>query len=215
MKRLFVSDLHIGNENSKYKKFLNILSLEAYSEIYLVGDIFDLWEKDFESIKKDHNDFFILLNYIITVYKTKVFYIIGNHDREIDITKDRIFSRINTAISIDLKNTKVFHGHQFDYLICNYSVWYKLYLWITQKTGLRFNVDISSKKKSKYFNLLLSDIKNQAIKNNPNVKTIIMGHTHSPEHIIIDDFQYINLGDWVEHLSYVVEKDGQFSLKIL
>jgi len=45
-----------------------------------------------------------------------------------------------------------------------------------------------------------------------------MGHTHMPEVVIwVNEDEiiktYVNTGDWVEHSTYVLIKDGQLRLK--
>ena len=56
------------------------------------------------------------------------------------------------------------------------------------------------------------------LKWNKTADVFIMGHTHIPEAVIwIDEEEkiktYVNTGDWVEHQTYVMIKDGQLRLK--
>ncbi|NPA27811.1 MAG: hypothetical protein GXN91_02000, partial [Epsilonproteobacteria bacterium] len=45
-------------------------------------------------------------------------------------------------------------------------------------------------------------------------EAIVCGHLHLPQIKEIKGIKYINSGDWVKHLSYIVEdKDGEFKLK--
>ena len=53
---------------------------------------------------------------------------------------------------------------------------------------------------------------------NQQADVFIMGHTHIPEAVIwIDDQEkiktYVNTGDWIEHQTYAIIKDGQIRLK--
>ena len=34
------------------------------------------------------------------------------------------------------------------------------------------------------------------------IDIVIAGHVHSPEHLVTDTGQYVNLGDWIEHRTY-------------
>ena len=53
---------------------------------------------------------------------------------------------------------------------------------------------------------------------NKGVDVFIMGHTHIPEVVIwVDENEkiktYANIGDWVEHSTYILIKDKQLRLK--
>ena len=53
---------------------------------------------------------------------------------------------------------------------------------------------------------------------NKDADVFIMGHTHIPEVVIwVNEEEsiktYVNTGDWVEHSTYVLIKDGQLRLK--
>ena len=56
------------------------------------------------------------------------------------------------------------------------------------------------------------------LKWNEEADVFIMGHTHVPEVVIwVDQDEkiktYVNCGDWVEHCTYVIVKNGQLRLK--
>ncbi|MBK7252827.1 MAG: hypothetical protein IPI04_02645 [Ignavibacteria bacterium] len=42
---------------------------------------------------------------------------------------------------------------------------------------------------------------------------MIMGHRHKPQAVPFENGFYINLGDWINHFSYGVFKNGRFELK--
>ena len=53
---------------------------------------------------------------------------------------------------------------------------------------------------------------------NKEADVFIMGHTHIPEAVIwIDEDEsiktYVNTGDWVDHQTYAIIKDGQIRLR--
>jgi UDP-2,3-diacylglucosamine pyrophosphatase LpxH len=53
---------------------------------------------------------------------------------------------------------------------------------------------------------------------NDDVDVFIMGHTHKPEALIWVDHKgniktYVNTGDWIDHETYVLIKDGNVRLK--
>ena len=56
------------------------------------------------------------------------------------------------------------------------------------------------------------------LKWNEEADVFIMGHTHTPEAVIWVDKDeniktYVNTGDWVEHSTYVIIKNGEVRLK--
>ena len=213
--RLIVSDLHLGNPESQYKKLLLILAKADFTELYLAGDIFDLWVKDFLDIKRDCFDFFKTLDDLISK-GIVVNYFLGNHDEEIDVT-DPVFDRINIKLTdleiIADKKVKFFHGDRYDYLMKNYSLAFKFCAWFFSLFGSSYQTSLSSKRRTKNFAFLLNEIKETAIKENSHVDVLIMGHTHIAEDVIVDGIRYINSGDWINNNSYIVDENGKFELR--
>ncbi|RLG13545.1 hypothetical protein DRN69_05450 [Candidatus Pacearchaeota archaeon] len=82
IKRLFVSDVHLGSKLCKPKVVRNFKKLIEkfvnYDEVYLLGDIFDFWVKEPEILLKEYKDIVESLNEASA--STKLYYIVGNHD---------------------------------------------------------------------------------------------------------------------------------------
>jgi UDP-2,3-diacylglucosamine hydrolase len=207
-----VSDLHLGKSDSQYKKFLELLKSEKPDELYLIGDIFDLWVKNFKYIREKCCDFFNTLEEF-SINGTKIFYILGNHDFDIDLQKDPIFDKMSICIEKKLNDTILFHGHQYDFLMVNYFYLVRFLTFIYSLFNSKYETSLASKRKDKEFDFLLNDIKNKAVQENKDFKTIIMGHTHIADDCVIDNVRYINLGDWVTNLTYAIEIDGIIELK--
>ena len=74
MRRLIISDLHIGSMFSKENDILRILKNETYDELILGGDIID-----FIRIPKFTKKSLDIFNYLIKL-NIPIIYIVGNHD---------------------------------------------------------------------------------------------------------------------------------------
>jgi UDP-2,3-diacylglucosamine pyrophosphatase LpxH len=74
MKRVIISDLHIGSKYSKEKELLEFLNLIECDELILAGDIIDFIKVP--SFTEQSGALFKILDN----FKHKIIYIIGNHD---------------------------------------------------------------------------------------------------------------------------------------
>jgi len=83
MKAYFISDVHLKTLNERngqiLLRFLNSLSTEAPSDLFLVGDIFDFWVGDHDFF---YQKFKPIVDQIVSLQKsgTQVHYFEGNHD---------------------------------------------------------------------------------------------------------------------------------------
>jgi len=223
MRRLFVSDIHVGKPDSQYANFAMFLHNEQFfDEIYFIGDLIDLWADNFKNIKKEYALFFSVLQ-ALKEKNIKIFYVLGNHDLNIDVN-DSFFKdlsiNVTYLIEIEGKKVRLIHGHQYDFLISKYFYFtkiitciYDLILKIFKKDLNCLKTSLSSKQNSKIYDKLVDDIEKHALADNQDCDVLLMGHTHVPKQLINGKINYFNTGDWVKHKSYVIEENGQFSLK--
>ncbi len=110
------------------------------------------------------------------------------------------------------------HGHQFDTGIVTWRFFMKLVSIFQDFLERWLRWDMASwivKHKLKKRKLRrIWDI----LKWNKEADVFIMGHTHIPEAVIwIDEDEkiktYVNTGDWIEHQTYAIIRDGQIRLK--
>ncbi len=112
---IFVSDTHLNKSQSKrYGAFLRLLDEvnedESIKELFLVGDIFDLWLGDRDIFVKMHKS---VLEKIATVAKKKkVHYFEGNHDFQLG----RLWAKMGVTVypgeyEFILKGQKVLVSH--------------------------------------------------------------------------------------------------------
>lgn len=211
MKRVVISDLHIGSKYYKAEAIAQFLREEDYDELILGGDIIDLIKvpefterarKIAESID----------------FNKRIIYVVGNHDISfrgfigktvfgIEFVREYKFEEGG-------RKFKIQHGDQYDSVgiikhhVCmtvlsvlhhmiedffsfNFTSWWTRYQ--LRKRKLRRIWDI--------------------LKWNEDADVFIMGHTHHPECVvwINEDGHiktYVNTGDWVSHQSYVTIVDG-------
>jgi len=240
MKALFMSDFHLGSPIFRLRNLLEILSDPSYDEIFLVGDIFDTWEKKFSKIASEHSAFIQTIDRVSN--EKPVHFIKGNHDPDITelaqywpAVKFAPLLEGSKYHGVEFEGGIIVHGNMFDKLALKYewvTRWF-YYLHMFCERVFKFNLQeflrvsvlsISSKSDKEYFLDLIGDIEESSIEEYKGVfKFLLMGHTHYPKLISIqrgiiegtqnpDVFQYVNCGDWIVNYSYVVYEDGVFNV---
>ncbi len=236
---IFISDVHLGFNNSNPRLLLNFLDNNRSDYLYLVGDILDIQRM----YKKVHWGTYEtdIISKILSVSNcgTQVKYITGNHD---SLFRSLIDSNINLG-NIELHNKYchicvkgekylVIHGD----LVCRsllkeHKTCIILFLNHCYNIVLNINLifnSILSRFRLKNINLagfikehmkIITRSINKyevilakyAHKNN--YDGVICGHIHYPNIRIIDGIFYLNCGDWVENFSAIVEHhDGKWEL---
>ena len=224
MSDLIISDSHIGNPRFDSDGFIDILTRPEFNRIILNGDIFDIWEDDFDDIVKNN------LGVVTTIQEISinkvVVYIIGNHDPSPEKIKI-IFPNIIIADEFKIDNGIIFHGHQYDDNILKYSWFGKIlfyFNWILSRIGLDLRTiladcwrkllsSIANKKDKEYYEDLVLDVEQSIVDDYKNMfKFVIVGHTHWQKITTIDNFIYANCGDWIGHRQYATYTQGKISL---
>lgn len=231
-----ISDLHLATHASKAKEFLKYLKSINPEILVLNGDIIDSWRFSRNYFPKPHLK---VIRHFIKMLENgvKIFYITGNHDEflrkfnESEMGSLKIMNQL--VLDLDGKKTWIFHGDIFDNVIHRSKRLAKLgaaaYGLLTMlnkglNAGLTFfgkkeiviyrslkKKLIQEKPKPSKFELAITKIAAQK-----DYHTVICGHTHIPkdktiinEHGIVN---YINSGDWVEHLTAVEYENGRWRL---
>ena len=222
MKTLILSDIHMGSPlfNSQHK-ILDLLS-DTYKDIFLIGDIIDIWEQNLNKTLEYYDPLISAINQ--KAKECPVTIIKGNHDPDF-LTLKRIFKQCivkEQYAYIPEKKIMLMHGDEFDYFINDYSCLasflYKIHQFVSKY--FEFNLrehfrylfySIASKKDKNYFKDLVLRIEKETIKKyGSDYKTIIMGHTHLPKITFYPETgpiwrnRYVNCGDWVFNNSYVI-----------
>ena len=240
-KSVFVSDVHLATRFSKAELLLDFLEQNSFDAIYLVGDIIDGWvmKRKFLWTSSQAKVVEKILN--LAKSGTKVYYFAGNHDhflrRFLPMTiceNLHILDKMDYE-AINGKRYVIMHGDQFDSVSTDQQWlaewgdwWYNLLLatnipinyvrqkvlgrqeyWSFSRAAKNFFKGYANKK-TNYKELLIDYVKDN------NYDGIIFGHIHKVEISVLEDFDYINCGDWVESCSAIVENlDGTWDIKQL
>ena len=216
MKRLVLSDLHLGARFSREEQLIQLLKTIEFDELILAGDIIEFLKVPyFTKETKKLFDFF-------SEIKKPIIYVVGNHDKafegfigssikNITFTKKYEFQEQGRKFVIE-------HGHKYDKGILTTRYFMKFIAMIG---------DILERVWSYNTNIIADWYMNRKprikrvwdiMEKNPTADVFIMGHTHTPEALIwIDENEnirtYVNIGDWVEHTTYVYIDGPQVRLK--
>ena len=235
----FASDFHLGSPNQKESRerekkiceWLSSIENEA-KEIYLVGDIFDFWfeykrviPKGFERLKGK------LAN--LADNGVEIHFFPGNHDLwTFGYLQEELGLIIHKEPLIKTINNQVFYithgdglgrgGSKYKFLKSIFSS--QICQWMFSKIHPNLGVKIAhlwSKKsrkkggqidKEKLRSNLLDYSKK--ILANKNINYFIFGHIHDPIEIELSpSAKYINLGDWINHFSYLEFQENNLLFK--
>lgn len=225
---VFVSDVHLGSVGCKVEEFQRFLNLVECENLYLVGDIVDLWvAMKASKWRQEHTD---AVKTILDKSKegTKIVYTPGNHDAFLRRLNGTEFGNIRFVHAwihetADGKRLKVVHGDLFDRSVRFVPVaWLAAWAYeaITgfngrinaerQKRGMD-PVDFASvfkKRLKKYFSSK-NDYEDVVLQNatGAGCHGVVCGHIHRPVIDHREDGVYVNTGDWVENCTAVVEHD--------
>ena len=215
MKRLIISDTHIGSMFYKKDELLKLLKTKEYDQLILNGDIIEFLRGPvFTPMALE------ILNAID--YNKEIIYVIGNHDtaladligeqyHKVRFVKEFCFSEAGREFRVehgDRFETGIVHRRQTMRLISILQDLLERYFRI-DITSLVTNFKIKKRKLKKLWDI---------IDMNDGVDVLIIGHLHIPEVVIwIDEDEhiktYVNSGDWVQHATYVEIDDGVVRLR--
>jgi UDP-2,3-diacylglucosamine pyrophosphatase LpxH len=221
---LFISDVHLGSKGSNADDLLEVLKQYEPKYLFIVGDFIDGW-----LLKKRHywtQDFTNVIRKILSYSKngTKVVYVTGNHDDFL-----RSYTPISFSENIQIVNECVWngyyivHGDQFDGIVKMkwlgvLGSWgYEVAIWIDnalKRIGYKKSLSKFLKKNVKNAIKFITDFEKQAVYQAKirNCHGVIVGHIHTPVDIHINNIHYLNCGDWIENNSYIICKNGKFTV---
>ena len=211
MKRVIISDTHIGTKFYRSDKLLKFLQSAEYDELVLAGDIID-----FIKIPVFTERCMEILGTIDNENK-RIVYIVGNHDESLINLVGKKFFNITFLRRYDFEEEgrrfRIEHGDAYDKGALHNKL-FVLFLSVLQNLlEFTFNFDFTTWwteiqiKKHKLRSII------NILRHHPKIDVFIMGHTHIPEALIwVNEDQtiktYINAGDWVTHQTYVTVENG-------
>jgi hypothetical protein len=181
-------------------------------------------------LKKRHywtQDFTNVIRKILSYSKngTKVVYVTGNHDEFLRSYTPLAFSEnIQIVDEYIWNNYYIVHGDQFDGIVKMkwlgmLGSWgYEFAIWIDRilkKFGNKKSLSKFLKKNVKDAIKFITNFEKQATYQARirGCEGVICGHIHTPCDSKIGDIRYLNCGDWIENNSYIVFKNGKFTIK--
>jgi len=227
LRSIFISDVHLGFKGCQAPFLLDFLRRVECDQIYLVGDIVDVWALTRSFFwPQAHND---VIRTLLGKAKhgTRVVYIPGNHDRVLRDHDGLVLGNVEIrreAIheTADGKRFLVLHGDEFDSIV-RASPWlesagssaYSLVLSLNRYLNsvrlrlgypywslaafLKHRVKNAVKYIAGFERALAAEARERG------VDGIICGHIHRAEITDIEGITYCNDGDWVESCTALVE----------
>lgn len=215
---LVISDFHLGCKYNNAEKLFEFLKTVECKELYLVGDIIDLWHRiNFSEIELK------ILRRILKMANqgVKITWLIGNHDEQISFLIGENINNIEFCkekiAEIGGIKTLITHGDIFDAwvskdrriisIIGSFGYAFLLRINKISKKIFKHEKSISQaiKKKIKNASLYIENFENLIVgyAMERDAKQVIVGHIHTASLKNIGGIQYINCGDWQESSDYV------------
>lgn len=215
MKRLIVSDTHIGSRFCKKDELIKLLREAQYDQLILNGDIIEFLKiPTFTPLVMD-----IVKGIDFT---KEIIYIIGNHDVSLSGFIGQTFANVKFVKEYTFeeggRTFKIEHGDRYERGIVHSRMLMKLISSFQDILEWLFNINLSAWYSKLKFNRRKIKRLWDIVDLNNEVDVLIMGHTHVPEVLIwIDEKEniktYVNTGDWVSHATYVEITNGVVRLR--
>ncbi|MEO0477893.1 MAG: UDP-2,3-diacylglucosamine diphosphatase [Planctomycetota bacterium] len=232
---VWISDTHLGTRSCKADFLLDFLKSIETDHLYLVGDIIDLWKAKSGWYWNDIQNQVLRRVLKMSSLGTKVFYTPGNHDEYFrgfigtNFGGIQIIDRVEHRM-LDGRRFLVFHGDQFDAIVCNYRwlavVGGHLYDWLVQlnsgfnwcrkKLGMHYwSLSQYLKLRAKHATKVIGSFETitSEFGKKEGYDGVVCGHIHKAEIRDINGITYCNDGDWVESCTALVEHlDGRLEI---
>ena len=201
--KVFVTgDLHLGDVSFDHEaKLVEILKNNKFDCLVFGGDTFDLWrERSVDNIVAKYSQLFKVLQSL----KTKVVFIRGNHDMEIDSLRRLGFSIKNKFKFVNSygEKIKVIHGDQFDRYCRQYETILRRAVWVEEKMNSmlrKIDNDYVVRLSSFLGTLDLANIVDNfygKINAYRNIDKLLFGHIHVPWEGKKGNVDFYNWGGW-------------------
>lgn len=231
-----ISDVHLGTFGCRADELNSYLKSINPSILVLNGDIIDAWQFKKSYFPETH------LKVMRRIMKmmmqgTKVYYLTGNHDdvlrRFSDMNMGEFYLLDKLVLELDGKKVWIFHGDIFD-VTMRYSRFvakmggfgYDLLIlinWMVNSISVRLGkgkISLSKRIKDSVKSAVkfISDFEVTAIDLafDNGYDLVICGHIHRPnitEHARNGrTVTYLNSGDWIENLTSLEYRNGEWSL---
>lgn len=233
---IWISDLHLGSTQCQADVLLDFLKHNESDKLYLVGDIIDFWALSKKMYWPTEHNTVIQKILKKARHGTQVIYVPGNHDENIRDYDSYVFGDITVKnfdyhTTADGKRFLIVHGDEYD-TIAQYHQWIaklgsvgydfllqvnRLLRMIRRFLGIRSNFSLAAFVKFKVKNVVqfISDYEKSLVDTlrNEDLDGVICGHIHHAEIKMLNQFLYVNTGDFVESCTAIAEQqDGSLKL---
>lgn len=235
LRTVFLSDTHLGFKGCRAEFLLDFLRRVECEQIYLVGDIIDVWSLTRSFYwPQAHND---VIRTILGKAKhgTRVVYVPGNHDRPFRDHDGLVLGNVEIRrqavhCTADGRWLLVLHGDEFDSIVRAspllesvgsraYAIALTLNRWLNTlrralgypywslSAFLKERVKNAVKYVANFERAIAAEARRRGLDG------VVCGHIHRAEIRDIDGITYCNDGDWVESCTALVEDfQGRLSL---
>lgn len=217
MKRLIISDLHLGSYYAKEAQLIDFFNKNPdFDELILAGDIIDFIRVPVFTQRTAK------LFAFISNFPGKVVYIAGNHDLPFKSCIGKYMFGVHFTDEYEFvedgKKFRVEHGDRYEKGIIHKRSLMNIISVFQDILERAFNWNLAAW----WQNLFQKKKKARRIWDilewNKDVDVFIMGHNHQPEVLIWVNQQeeiktYVNCGDWTDHCTYVTVINGVTRLK--
>lgn len=236
VRTLILSDIHLGTPDAKAREVRRLLKRVKCDTLILNGDIIDAWAlKRGGEWSHSHSK---LIRTILKKMETedcKIIYIRGNHDDilerfsplllgNLQILKEHIHTAKNgkkylvvhgdgfDSISTNHKWIAVIGSVGYDYLLA-FNRYYNMWRAWRGKEYFSLSKAIKTRVKSAVSFVGKYEEQLQSLAHYKHCEGIICGHIHSIADKVLGNIHYLNSGDWVETLSFIIEThEGDFNV---
>ena len=233
---VFVSDVHLGSKHCHAVEFADFLGGLRCRQLYLVGDIVDLWwMAQKRAVWGAAHHRVIEALHALHQAGTEIIYIPGNHDRPIRRFCGLMLPAMQVRrraihVTADGRRLLVTHGDDYDaathfgglqerfgdWLYYRILTGNRVFNTLRRRLGLRYwSLSEYLKRKSSAAERYIERFQQAGAEDarRRGLDGIICGHIHRPELLQREGLVYANDGDWVESLTALSEEaDGSLCL---
>jgi UDP-2,3-diacylglucosamine pyrophosphatase LpxH len=232
---VWISDVHLGLRACKAELLLDFLKSVESEQLYLVGDIIDLWNMKSGWYWPELHNQVVQKVFSKAKHGTEVIYVPGNHDEVFRDYAGSLFGGIKVMSeavheTADGRRLLVLHGDELDSVV-KHNRWLAVigsqaYEWllavnrwvnfVRRRLGFRYWSLASYLKQQvknavKYISNFEQAMVHEARRRQ--VDGVICGHIHKAAIEHFGDVLYCNDGDWVESCTALVEHhDGRLEI---
>jgi UDP-2,3-diacylglucosamine hydrolase len=231
----FMSDAHLGltDRATEWAKEDRIIAFwdsikDSANELFILGDLFDAWIEYRTVIPKGFHRTLSALE-DLRRRGIVIHFLAGNHDCWLrDYLSDEIGITVHHKpfdVILDGKKIYLHHGDGLAVNDSGYRIMKKilrnriavwLFSWIHPDIGLKLARSSSHTSRryttNKHFGEEDGMLKFAQGKIEAGYDYVIMGHRHLPVFTPVNTGAYVNLGDWIKHMTYAVLEDGNLKL---